>query len=498
MQSEADTTQGVRREFLWRFSKYLLHDSDLGWARDHLSDLRRVSVEPMFPVLRYVWNHLEPNTVRLAEVCPELAPLAEAVARYCAFHRADHDRTIAAQNELLDEFAGNDVWPLVIKGAAMRAYTTVSQAMTDLDVVARDLDETWSVIEIAERLGYPLKKIKVRYLSPAVGAPGYHGYGNLYRCEDGGEYVQGHWDLGRVRTLDLHFGRFYGPGEGVLVTDLWARARRLKVGGTEALVPSLEDMVLVEVLHLVRHGSLSMGTVNRVCQLVADDRLDRTYVAAELRRNDLEPMAHAVLTAIVDSYPHAREAADRLRQLLRPAPVWLRQAIRQVAAIRRVERYGAGSAASVCLQARYVFDAERHQRRLAVPLVPAVVGFARMYRNRRIYPRAHARWRRRRLGWVSASRSAVMLTRLDRTSWSPAGGWDTVGDTGSVGAAVRVGRRTLVLDSGTETETVLTPIGAFTSSGYDGLLSPDDERRCVARARRFRAAHDGEAATGVY
>lgn len=482
MQSEADTLVNFRREFLWRFSKYRLDETDLRWADGHLPELRRMSVDPMFGVLRYVWNHLRTNTDALAERHPELAPLAEALGRYCEFHRQAHEWTIAAQDELLTSLAAAGVWPLAIKGCAMRTYTATSQAMTDLDLLARDLDETWEVAAVAERLGYGLDKIKVRRVGRRVPGQEYHGYANLYRCADAPQYVQGHWDLGRVRTLDLHFGRFYGPGEGVLVTDLWRRASRRRAADQQTLVPAPEDMVLVEVLHLVRHGTLSMGTVNRLCQLFTEHELDDRYLSAELRANDLEPMTHAVLGAIATTFPHARARVRQLGGRLQP-PGWLAPAVRQVRDMRRVERYGAGSLGSVSLQAHYLLATERRQRGRPAPVGTLLAGFGRMYRNRKVYPRAHTRWQQRRLGWVSESQPAVMLRRIDRTAWQPVANWSAAVPDG----AVRIGGRTLLVDRGQPTEAVLTPVGAFAATRYDGQLSAEQTAACLARVGALRA-----------
>lgn len=482
MQSETDTLHEVRREFLWRFSKYVLDDKDFEWVERHVASVRRLAVEPMFPMLRYVWNHLSVNLTKLEERMPGLAPIAGAVDQYCERHRDAHRRTLLAQDELFAALGTAGVWPLAIKGAAMRAVTPVSQAMGDVDVITRDLDETWAVIEVAEQLGYPLEKIKLRHVPSRVpGDVRYHGYANLYRCEGGVAYNQAHWDLGLVRTLDLHIGRFYGPGEGVLVTDLWRRARKLPIAGNEVLVPSLEDMFLVEVLHLVRHGTLSMGSLNRVCQLLADHELDLDYLRREIGANELLLMTHAVLQAIIDTFPHAAERAHRLRSGLAAPARAFRWAVDEVAATRRVERYGAGSAASVALQTAYVYGTAVRQSGRAAPADTAIIGFTRMFRHRRVYPRAHARWNDRRLGWLSSRQTAIMMTRLDRVRWTTA---RPEQHTGSAGRWM--GRTTLVVDEGLPTQTVLTPVGAFSPSRYDGKITAGEQRACLERAEEVR------------
>ncbi|MFJ4651067.1 nucleotidyltransferase family protein [Nocardia sp. NPDC088792] len=483
MQSEADTQQRFRREFLWRFSKYVLDESDFIWAERHTAELRRFAVEPTFPVLRYVWNHLSANVIQLEERMPDLAPIAAAIGQHCEIHRATWHKTIGAQDELFAAFAQARLWPLAIKGAAARAVTSAPQAMTDLDVLARDLDQAWQVIEIAEQLGYPLRKIKLRHLPDNVpGEVRYHGYANLYRCEGSADFTQAHWDMGHVRTLDLHIGRFYGPGEGVLITDLWQRATRRTVGGEPVLTPSIEDMVVIEMLHLVRHGTLSMGTLNRVCQLLTEHDLDLAYLNGQIKANSLVAMAHATLRAISDTFPHATTAARHLGSHLPSPPPSLRWAVEAVSRMRRVERYGAGSPASVALQAAYVYTTTRDQIGRVLPVDSGVVGFARMFRNRRIYPRAHRRWDDRRIGWPSPKRTAVMMTRLDCVRWrpphpqletpTPSRRW--------------VGATTLLIDEDQPTHTMLTPIGAFTSSRYDGAITPDEKNACLQRAHQVR------------
>ncbi|MGY1943934.1 nucleotidyltransferase family protein [Nocardia asiatica] len=484
MQSELDTQQEFRREFLWRFSKYLLDESDLAWAEHHHGSLRRIAVEPMFPVLRYVWNHLSANVIRLEQHCPDLAPIAEAIGQYCELHRATWRKTIAAQDELFAAFTAAEIAPLAIKGAAARTVTTVSQAMTDLDILTRDLDQTWQVVDVAEALGYPLHKIKLRHVPDQVpGTVRYHGYANLYRCEDGGDYTQAHWDLGRVRTLDLHIGRFYGPGEGVLVTDPWQRASTRVLGEHQVLVPCLEDMVVIELLHLVRHGTLSMGTLNRLCQLLTDNDLDPDYLSTQIQANALVPITHAALRAIGDTFPHATTAAHAFLAHLPDAPRALRWAVNAVAGMRRVERYGAGTPASVALQTAYVYATTRDQIGRRLPLDASAVGFARMFRNRRVYPRAHQRWSNRRLGWPTAQHTAVMMTRLDHTRWNPPPAEDTATDRG---ARRWVGETTLLVDENQPTQTMLAPIGAFTTSRYDGAITAAETSTCLARAEQTR------------
>ncbi|WP_040801819.1 nucleotidyltransferase family protein [Nocardia higoensis] len=485
MQSEADTQQGFRREFLWRFSKYILDESDLIWVQQHEALLRRIAVEPMFPVLRYVWNHLSANVIRLEQHCPGLAPIAEAIDQYCQLHRATWHKAIAAQDELFAAFTAAGIQPLAIKGAAARAVTPVPQAMTDLDILTCDLDQTWQVIDVAEQLGYPLHKVKLRHLpNQVVGHVRYHGYANLYRCEDGGDYTQAHWDLGRVRTLDLHIGRFYGPGEGVLVTDLWQRATSRAVGAHQVLVPCLEDMVVIEMLHLVRHGTLSMGTLNRICQLLTENTLDPSYLSTQLQANALAPMTHAALRAIRGTFPHAAAAAHELQAHLPAPPPALRWAVDAVAGMRRVERYGAGSPASVALQTAYVYASTRDQVGRKLPVDVGAVAFTRMFRNRRIYPRAHQRWNDRRLGWPSSQRTAVMMTRLDRTRWNPPA---TAPATSRTDSARRwIGTTTVLVDEHQPTQTMLTPIGAFTASQYDGNLTTAETTACLVRAEQTR------------
>lgn len=491
MQSETDTLGEVRREFLWRFSKYILHDQDIEWAGEHLAELRKMSVEPAFPLLRYVWNDLTANTQRLARAYPVLAPLAEAVAEYCRFHREVNERTLAAQDELLGALAAADTWPLAIKGTAMRAYTPIPQATSDLDIIARDLDETWALVYVAERLGYPLDKLKLRWLDERVpGAIRYHGYANLYRREGGGAYIQGDWDLGRVRTLDLHIGRFYCLGEGVLLPDLWQRAERRPLGTTQALVPGVDDMLLIELVHLLRHGTLTMRSINRVCQLLDGDApLDLDYLLAEIHRNDLTLIASATFLAIERSFPHARAVAAELRARLGRLPIWARPAVARLAGLRRVERYGAGVFSSVLIQTHYLYRSSRNQLGYRWPLLRSAVGFTRMFRHRKVYPRAHARWKKRRRGWISAHNRAIMLTRLDRQTWQPKAGWQAMQQHASpVRQSVAVSQTSYLTNPGQPAEVLLTPIGSFTTSNYEGRLSETEAKLCLERAQTLRQA----------
>lgn len=490
MQSEADTLKAFRREFLWRFSKYILHEHDLEWAGQHLVELRKLSVEPMLPLLRYVWNDLLDNVRCLTQAYPVLLPLDQAIAFYCQPHQEINAKTIEAQNELLMTLAADNLWPLVVKGAAMRAYTMQPQAMTDTDVIAYDLDEAWAVVRVAEQLGYPLSKIKLRQAGSGVpDSVRYHGYANLYRREGGGAYIQGDWDLGRVRTLDLHVARFHGVGEGVLLTNLWQRAQRRQLGIAEAVVPCSEDMILVELLHLLRHGTLAMRGINRICHLLTmDSSLDADYLCAEIRRNDLVLIGHAVFRAIVQTFPHAQPVVASLRTSLGPAPLWARPLVRRVAALRRVERYGAGTITSVGLQTHYLYNSFRHQLGHTSPFVRSIVGFGRMFRYRKVYPRAHKRWRERRQGWISARNPEIMLTRLDTQPWQPSGGWEALKQLRILAGrnVIVVSRTSLLVNAGRRSEILVTPLGSFTTANYDGHLSVAETKLCLAFAQSIR------------
>ncbi len=490
MQSEVDTLQDFRREFLWRFSKYLLHDRDLEWAGRHLPELRKMSIEPVFPLLRYIWSDLLMNAQHLAKVYPVLKPLSEAVMQYCRFHQDVNTSTLAAQDELLTALAAVDTWPLVIKGAAMRAYTSMPQAMNDLDIITRNLDETWEVVKVAEGLGYPLKKLKLRWASTHSSSSPfpYHGYANLYRLEGGGTYTQGDWDLGRVRTLDMHITRFYCLGEGVMLTDLWQRAFYRNLEETKVLVPCVEDMILIELMHLLRHGTLAIRGINRLCQLVADgESPDFDYLVAEIRRNDLSLIANAAFFAIERTFPHAQSRVTTLLSRLDPPPFYLRPIVSGLAKLDRVERYGAGNLTSTLLQTHYLYMSYRHQIKHHWPLMQAIIGFQRMFRHRKVYPRAHARWKERKLGWISKSNRAIMLVRLDRQIWQPENNWQTLQENSHVPPnSSLVSTTSLLASSGESTEVLLTPIGSFTTADYDGNLSEKEVNLCLKYAQTLR------------
>ncbi len=482
MPAERDTLGEIRREFLWRFAKRWPSADDRHWAAARLEELKELSVRDMSESLLYTWNELVPNVEALAAEHSVLEPLAEALAASAAPLAATNARTLRAQDEMLDALGAADVWPLVIKGAAMRAFSRYPQAMNDLDLVTRDLDQTWEVLDVATQLGYPLGRIKVVRLAARVrGVVRYHGYTNLYRRDGGGTAVQGDWDLGRVRTLDLHIARFYGCGDAVLATDLFARAARKPVAGRPALLPSPEDMVLVEIVHMIRHGTVTSRVMNRVAELlIAAPELDTAYVAAEVKRNDAQIAAFAIVSAIAAAVEPAAPAAQRLLSHLRVHQRWRRALAAHLTQQRSVEKYGAGSFRSVAAQATYLFDSYRHQFGAVAPVARTGAAFARMFRDRKFYPRAYERWSERRTGWLSARTPAVMLVRIEATAWpiallrSPAEN------------AERVGRDALLLDRGRKTEALLTPIGTFVSTAYDGRVPANVAAEVTKRTSALR------------
>lgn len=485
MESETDTFELTRREFLWRFAKHELEADDFDWARSHLDELTNLSIDPATPVLRHVWSELRDNVDRLASEIGVLRPLSEAVDDRTRLHAETNAKTIEAQDELFAAFAEEGLRPLALKGAAARGLLGGLQAMNDLDILTRDLDETWKVAGLAERLGYSLNKIKVRHADPSVPGPvRHHGYANLYRLEGGGAYVQGDWDLGRVRTLDLHVARFYGPGESVLRTDVFSRAWELEIEGTPVSVTSPEDSLLVEFMHLIRHGTLALRGVNRICQIFDRHMVDIDYVASEVAANDLAPVARATLLAVASTFSHSSPQVYRLLAALPPASPLLRPAIHRVAAMRRVERYGAGNAASVMLQAAHVYDVARRTNGIPRAARTAAVAASRMYRARHVYPRAHDRWATRRQGWVSEQSPAIVLGRIDDVpvATQDAEPW--------LHAELRdcelVTKTTLLADAHGPSEVVLTPIGAFATTRYDGSIDPNERRRSLERAAQVR------------
>jgi hypothetical protein len=480
MPAERDHLVNLRHEFLWRFSKHWLKEDDVAWADAHADTLNRVSVRPMNESLSYVWMELTANVRVLAGRSPAFDRLAEALDAAARPFAEANERTVLAQDELLKALAAADVWPVAVKGAAMRGYVAYPQAMNDLDVVTRDLDQTWCVLDVARSLGYPLNRIKLVSVGDRVPGPSrYHGYTNLYRREGGGSYVQADWDLGRVRTLDLHVGRFYGCGDAVLVTDLFERATRRHLGAVEALVPAPEDLILVEFVHMIRHGTLSMRTLNRVgAVLEAVPDLDIGYIASEVTRNDVTIPALAVTKALEREATGTtvRVAAALRGQLSCNDGGWRRPLVRHLAGRRRVEKYGAGSIRSVLTQTQYLAAAYTHQFGPANALFRPPSSFARMLRDRKVYPRAYRRWSNRRTGWLGPRNDAIMLVAVDTTPWRV---------DGVVADGERVEQSALLVDRGRETEALLTPIGTFISTAYDGTVRAELAEAVAVSLRRF-------------
>ena len=491
MQAESDKLKNFRREFLWRFSKYRLHPQDLTWAQCHDSTLRRLSIEPMINQFGYVWDTLMPNSQTLARHIPELLPLAEAIAHYCAFHQRINQNTLESQDEMLAALSTAGIHPLLIKGGAMRANTDVLQAMNDLDMIALNLDEAWTIVEIVEKLGYFLDRFKLQSLGKHVkGEPRYYGYAPyVCRREGGGQYIQGDWDLGRVRTLDLHIARFHSVGDGVLLTDLRQKASFKSVNNTKVFVPCTEDMVLIELAHLLRHGTITMRGLNRIFILLYElGDIDQDYLLHQIKENQLSLMAQAIFLTLGQTFPETQAITHRLRLPLESTTLGSKWAITGLATRRRVEKFGAGSLVSTWLQARYLYGVYRQQLGSFWSLLHIAIAFLRLFTSRKIYPRSYKRWRKRQRGWLSEKNPSIMFTRLDREPWDIEKVWNTFKQErlNTTSKCLRIHQHSLMLDIGQISELLLTPVGSFTTANYAGQLPEEELKLCLEKIKTFR------------
>lgn len=500
MHYERDHYVALRREFLWRFSKprWALQEGDLRWAEEHVGVLAKQSAERIQQSLRYVWPEFVENVRFLAERFSQLRSFSESIEFFSAIHERTSAAAEQAQTELLEAMTRAALPFVALKGAAMRAYEGSGSGGNDLDVLVSDLDAAWRAVDVAESRGYSLERIKVGFLSTAqtrfasdASPPRIWANGNMFKSESPARPItQGDWDLGRVRTLDLHVTAFPIAGECLLLAPIRERSRVAEVGDLAFRVPSVEDMVLIEIAHLAHHGTLTIRGISRIARLLASSRgLDHDYVADRIAHNRLSIVANAALLAVESEFEPAREQAAALRAATGAQRSPLAVLSRRVAEARRVEKYGVLSPWSLAALLIYLADAGRAQLGPAQGVRTAFEGLGRALSNYPVNPRAHPRWRERRLGWLSPRQRGVMLQRLDdvRLSALPARSDPVTGDT------EWLGNEALIANKGRDDEVIVTLVGAFASAPYAGSVSPKVRQRCLevaAVARRSLEQRD--------
>jgi hypothetical protein len=453
-------TAALRDELLWRMGKLRLEDDDFAWLEGHRNRLARLASSDLIGALPYVWRELAQNLQDTAASVPELEGLRAGIREAVVPWQEVTRRVLEVQDRLLAAFAAAGVPLVCLKGAAMRAYGEDLPPTSDVDVLAGTLDDAWAAIACAEELGYELPKLKL-ISGPACT----YGYGEL--CSSDAP-LRGPTGV-TVGSVDLHVGYMTTVGEAPLVLELVGEAHCARIGGSEVRVPSVEHMVVVEIAHLARHGTVASRGMNRIVRLLDSDTLDTTAIARAVERNHLDAFAAAILGAIADTYTRLPRHYGSLAACVGPPARYIRLPVRGVAQKHRVERYGASDLSSVALQAdvlgRWAIDELGPVRGAAA----TTAGLARLIRSRRFHPRAHEMWTKRRLGWFSRRQRALVLRRLDRERGHRATGGDV-----SVGNAIWLRNR------GCPDEVLLTPVGAFASAGYDGMLPRADLDACVA------------------
>ena len=178
---------------------------------------------------------------------------------------------------------------MVVKGACFRdLYPTESfRPMFDIDLVV-SADVVWEVIDAFKQIGYRPKRIRLESYPYSVEHPsGIFGIAEMLEL-DGDP---------RIYPFDLHLGAFPGCGDGLLDLDIWQRARSLKVGGREVLMPSLEDCLLIICSHISRHGYAKLKDLNdtSACLTHAGDSLDWDYLSHFAKKNSLQSIFYGLI-----------------------------------------------------------------------------------------------------------------------------------------------------------------------------------------------------------
>jgi hypothetical protein len=154
-----------------------------------------------------------------------------------------HQRLVA----ILDLFARNGIESLLLKGAGL-AYSVyerpTDRPMGDIDLLVRE-EHAQTAWELALTAGWVRR-------SDVSQERSYEDHQHLSPLEDADGLQMG---LELHTALFTHQAPFHLPPQ-----QIWARAQRVQVGASSALVPSAEDQLLHAALHFAWSHEMSFGT----------------------------------------------------------------------------------------------------------------------------------------------------------------------------------------------------------------------------------------------
>lgn len=154
-------------------------------------------------------------------------PRLEGLLKYHRFHNL---KLIAHYAKIVRALNAENIFPMILKGGAMKHIRPdLSRAMGDIDILVPEVLEYAKAREICKNLGYVEE------------APSDHSV-DLYLPNS----TEG--------TVDLHrYISFGGDCDEEFLKNLFARATKEKVFGTEAFVPCYEDLLFLGIMNLSRN-----------------------------------------------------------------------------------------------------------------------------------------------------------------------------------------------------------------------------------------------------
>lgn len=164
-------------------------------------------------------------------------PRLSGLLKYFRFHNL---KLISHFTKLGKALNDTNIPVMILKGGAMKYLRPdLSRVMGDIDILVPN-EEYFRAIEIAESLGYEHNQKNIH--SPSID---FYIKGTEENCIDVHRYIN--METGFEKRINKH---------------LFARSKKAKVFGVDALVPSNEDMLFLALINLaknLRHNTSSAG-----------------------------------------------------------------------------------------------------------------------------------------------------------------------------------------------------------------------------------------------
>jgi hypothetical protein len=359
---------------------------------------------------------------------------------------------------------------LVIKGAALHALYPVDsiRIFSDIDLVISP-DNVWEAMELLQQMGFRTKRIRLENHTGALqhrrGTWGRYGIAEFFAPHS--DHV----------SFDMHLGGFPGCGDILLEADLWRRFRHLPLSTTVAPVPSPEDQILIICAHISRHGYARVRDLNDLKALVYHSgELDADYLWRKAESNALTTILDTLLAyRDLPQLPARKPRSCSINKT--PLERW-KTAFLFHSGKKNTHFHGHRQLIySRLIQSAFLYDAYRKKEGLPKSIVETLRSSYYLFQNGRPY----RLWKHR---WVRSfhRHPRVVIVPLTPCDASDTQGWVVRSlDLAAIFAyctaegisAQRISDCLLVINPGQEMELILTPVGIYSQSSYDGSLARD-------------------------